>query len=422
MSMIKPGSLLGLPLLRAPKAQREGSQTCNVWERASITNRALKERQNSSARVFNAENLLTVCPRRCTSGYLLHAARAAQKQFPKQVLMFFSRSHHSVIALLAALTLQFISACSSKPTGPLAYVSNERDGTITVIDTGTDSVVDTIKVGGRARGIRISPDGRWVYVALSTPSGQDYNEADNKIAAIDVESRKVVAKYDVGSDPEQLAVSPDGKLLYASNENVGTASVTDIQTGRLVSTLTVGIEPEGVTVSPDGRWVYVTAETSNSVSVIDTEKNQVVTTFLVGARPRDTAFSPDGSRAFVSAEVGTNLSVVDTATRQVIKTIEIPRGDGVKPMGVAVSKDGRKVYVANGRAGTVSVIDAKTYEIITTIVVGKRTWGLGLTPDGKKLYAANGLSNDVSVIDTSTDKVVATIKAGDGPWGVAIGH
>ncbi|HEV7374006.1 MAG TPA: beta-propeller fold lactonase family protein, partial [Pyrinomonadaceae bacterium] len=240
---------------------------------------------------------------------------------------FTSRPRHLWAILITVTTLQFISACSSKPTGPLAYVSNERDGTITVIDTKTDSVVETIKAGARARGIRLSPDGRRVYVALSTPSGQEYKEADNKIAAIDVESRKVVARYDVGSDPEQLAVSHDGKLLYASNENVGTASITDVQTGRLLSTLTVGIEPEGVTISPDGRWVYVTAETSNTISVIDTQTNQVVTTFLVGARPRDAAFSPDGSRAYVSAEVGTNVSVIDTATHTVIKTIELPRGN-----------------------------------------------------------------------------------------------
>lgn len=277
--------------------------------------------------------------------------------------------------LLVLTLLHLVTACGVKKVeGPLAYVSNERDGTITVIDTKTDSVVKTIKVGARARGIRISPDGRTIYVAVSTPSGREYNEEENRIAAIDVESGQVVAGYDIGSDPEQLAVSHDGKLLYASNENAGTASVTDVESGRLLSTLTVGIEPEGVTISPDGRWVYVTSETSNTVSVIDRQTNKVVATFLVGSRPRDAAFSPDGSRAYISAEVGTNLSVVDTTTQTVIKTIELPRGDGVKPMGVAVSIDGRKVYVANGRAGTVSVIDAASYDVLNTIPVGKRVW------------------------------------------------
>jgi PQQ-dependent catabolism-associated beta-propeller protein len=322
--------------------------------------------------------------------------------------------------LAAIVLLSLASSCARKPAGSLAYVSNERDGTITVIDTKTDSVIDTIKVGARPRGIRISPDGRRVYVALSTPSGKAYAEADNRIAAIDVESNKVVATYDVGSDPEQLAVSLDGKFLYASNEDAGTASVTEIQTGKLLSTLVVGIEPEGVTISPDGRWVYVTAETSNTVSVIDTRTNQVAATFLVGARPRDSAFSPDSSRAFVTAEVGTSLSVVDAATQKVLKTIDLPRGDGVKPMGVVVSADGRKIYVAMGRAGLVLALDAMSFQIINTIPVGKRVWGLALTPDGRKVYTANGLSNDVSVIDTATDQVTTTIKAGDGPWGIAI--
>jgi YVTN family beta-propeller protein len=39
-----------------------------------------------------------------------------------------------------------------------AFVTNERDGTITVIDTGADRVYSTIKVGGRLRGIRLSFD------------------------------------------------------------------------------------------------------------------------------------------------------------------------------------------------------------------------------------------------------------------------
>src|SRR5215211_2606683 len=208
-------------------------------------------------------------------------------------------------SLVVAVSLAaLLCACSAPPRGPLAYVTNERDGTITVIDTAADEVFSTIRVGARPRGVRVSPDGGRVYAALSTPSGKNYDAEENKVAAIDAESGEVVARYDVGPDPEQLAVSSDGARLYASNEDAGTASVTDVNTGRLLATLVVGIEPEGVTSSPEGRWVYVTAETSNTVSVIDTREDRVVETFMVGARPRDTAFSPDGSRAYVTAELG----------------------------------------------------------------------------------------------------------------------
>jgi putative membrane protein len=321
--------------------------------------------------------------------------------------------------LMLLLCLPLFFGCTRGPSGPRAFVSNERDGTVTVIDINTDRVVSTIEVGARPRGIRTSPDGKIVYVALSFSSQQTPGTI-NKIAAIDSNTGKVVAQYDAGTDPEQFAVSNDGRRLFISNEDAGTASIVDTHAGAVISTVVVGIEPEGVTISPDGHWVYVTAETSNTVSVIDTHSNDVVATFMVGARPRDTAFSPDGSLAYVTAELGRTLSVIDTRSHSVIKTIELPRGDGVKPMGVAVSNDGAKIYVANGRANSVSVIDARSEQLLATIPVGQRVWGLAITPDGKKLYAANGVSNDVSVIDTARNAVVATVRAGDGPWGIAI--
>jgi PQQ-dependent catabolism-associated beta-propeller protein len=321
--------------------------------------------------------------------------------------------------LMLLMCFSLFLGCARAPSGPRAYVSNERDGTVTVIDTNTDRVVATIDVGARPRGIRTSPDGKLVYVALSF-STQQTPGTINKIAAIDHDTGKVIAQYDAGTDPEQFAVSNDGRRLFISNEDAGTASIVDTTSGKVISTVVVGIEPEGVTISPDGRWVYITAETSNTVSVIDTESNEVVATFMVGARPRDAAFSPDGTRAYVTAELGRSLSVVDTTTHAVLKTIELPRADGVKPMGVVVSNDGERIYVANGRANNVSVIDARTDKLLATIPVGQRVWGLAITRDGKKLYAANGVSNDVSVIDTATNAVVATVKAGDGPWGIAI--
>ena len=68
---------------------------------------------------------------------------------------FIAPLRHRVSIFLFALTL---AGCSRGSSGPLAFVTNERDGTITVIDTGADRVYSTIKVGGRLRGIRLNPD------------------------------------------------------------------------------------------------------------------------------------------------------------------------------------------------------------------------------------------------------------------------
>src|SRR5688572_30680493 len=59
------------------------------------------------------------------------------------------------------------SAATDTPGTELAYVTNEGSGELTILDTSNDSVVGTIPVGTRPRGIRLSEDGRTVFVALS---------------------------------------------------------------------------------------------------------------------------------------------------------------------------------------------------------------------------------------------------------------
>jgi PQQ-dependent catabolism-associated beta-propeller protein len=324
------------------------------------------------------------------------------------------------LRLCVVIFLLGLMSCTTKPTGPLAYVTNERDGTITVIDTGTDRVYSTIKIGGRLRGIRINPDKTRIWVAISYPTNQ--SQGEDKIAELDL-TGNVIAKYEAGTDPENFVVDDKATRLYIANEDAGTASITDVKANRVIASMPVGLEPEGTAMSPDGRWVYITSESSSSVSVIDTQSGQVVKQFLVGARPREAVFTYDSARAYITAENGNVVSVVDTKDHAVIKTIELPRGDGpaqLKPKGVVVSPDGKRVYVATGRGNSVAVIDGEQLSLITLIPVGQRPWGLALTPDGRKLYTANGVSNDVTVIDTSTNKVITTVKAGDGPWGIAL--
>jgi len=323
----------------------------------------------------------------------------------------------------------FPTPASETTSSRRVYVTNEGSGDVTVIDAATDSVLATIPVGKRPRGIRVSPDRRTVYVALSgspfaAPSArnEDLAPADKKadgIGVIDALTNKLIRILPGGSDPEQFVVSLDGTRLYVANEDASLASVVDVMSGKVIRTIPVGEEPEGVALSPDGKIVYVTAENSQTVSVIETETNQVKTTFKVGPMPRTAAFMPDGSRAYVTSETSATVSVVDTAQHRVTHTIKL-EGQNVRPMGVAVAPDGKRVYVTTGHGGRVFVIDTSTHRVSASFEVGKRPWGIAITPDGKKIYIANGLSDDVSVVDAVTHRVIARIKVGERPWGVAI--
>ena len=74
-----------------------------------------------------------------------------------------------------------------------AYVSNEKSNTISVIDTDKFTVVNTIKVGQRPRGIELTRDGKFVFVAVGD---------DDTIQVIDVRTHEIVATLPSGPDPE----------------------------------------------------------------------------------------------------------------------------------------------------------------------------------------------------------------------------
>ncbi len=301
----------------------------------------------------------------------------------------------------------------------LLYVSNERAGSIQVIDTATDRVIATSRIGNRPRGMAISPDGRRLYVAVSWwRDGKHVRSGSERIVALDARTLKALHNYKGGTDPECVAASPDGQRLYLSNEDAGTASIIDANSGNTRATLVVGTEPEGVTASPDGKWVYVTAETSNVISVIDAKKEQVAANILVDARPRATIFTRDGSHAWVSAELGGSVSRIDANRHRMTKRIRLGATD--KPVGMALSPDQKKLYVATGRGNGVAVVDTAAMKMIAKILTGERVWGIAITPDGRKVYAANSLSNTISVIDTTSHRVVKTIRTEDGPWALAI--
>jgi YVTN family beta-propeller protein len=82
-------------------------------------------------------------------------------------------------------------------------------------------------------------------------------------------SPKVVGTVAVGSGPEAVAVSPDGRRAYVANMGSDSVSVIDTRAAATIGTpIAVGDEPDGVAVSPDGTRAYVTNRSGNSISVI----------------------------------------------------------------------------------------------------------------------------------------------------------
>ena len=330
--------------------------------------------------------------------------------------------------LLALAALLSVPLCAHAGR---AYVTNEDGESVSVLDTDKAEVVSTINVGKRPRGLKLSRDGRELYVAVSglpkcPPSVPDEECAKLKrdltadgIAVIDTATLKLVRLLKSGSDPEQFDLSHDGKRLFISNEDSGTLTVVNVRTGAVETTVAVGREPEGVRLSPDARWIIVTSESGNAIYVIDAHSLKVVKSIAVGKRPRDVAFSPDSKTVYISGEFDasvftTKIPDSDGAT----KLIQLRTED--KPMGLIFDAPRNRLFVSTGRRGAIAVVSIEGPKLEAEIPVGARPWGIALSRDGKRLYSANGSSNDVTIVDTTTLQVVKKIAVGKSPWGVVL--
>jgi len=312
------------------------------------------------------------------------------------------------VALALCLLLVALQPAVAEPTYR-AFVTNENDGTLSVLDIRSGKVETTVPVGKRPRGIGFTPDHSQVYVALGE---------ENVIAVVDTQTLQVVKKLPAGSDPESFAVHPNG-YIYLSNEDANQASVLDPVAGKVVAEIPVGVEPEGVSISPDGKLAMVTSESTHMVHVVTIPDHKVIANILVGARPREVAFSTDGRWAYVTSEIGGQVSKLDVAANKVVQAVPVDVPNA-KPKGVLLSRDQHTLYVSTGGGNAIAVVDADTLAPKAVIPVGKRVWGLALSRDGTRLYACNGLDGTVSVIDTTTQQVSATIQVGSRPWGLVI--
>ena len=97
------------------------------------------------------------------------------------------------MALFAVLAMGLGAMAPPAEAAPFAYVANGGDGTVSVIDTATNTVVGIpIPVGREPFGVDVTPDGNHAYVA---------NAGSNNVSVIDTATNLVVATVVVGMFP-----------------------------------------------------------------------------------------------------------------------------------------------------------------------------------------------------------------------------
>jgi YVTN family beta-propeller protein len=289
-----------------------------------------------------------------------------------------------------------------------AFVTNTADNTVSIVDVPSGTVIGAVPVDSEPQGVAVAPDGTTAYVT---------NLFGDDISVIDAAQfpQRVVATIASGTFPPGVAIAADGSAGYFTNGLATTPRVSAFSTATNAITANIGLPgtPSGVAVSPDGKHVYAASGTTTGiVSVISTATNAITASIPVSGSPDSIAVTPDGSKAYVTHFLSSGLvSVINLATNTVAGTIAV----GDNPVGIAVSPDGTRAYVANSNDNDVSVIDTAADSVTATIPVGQGPFGVSVSANGASVYAANKTDNTLSQIDAASQTVVATINVGSAP-------
>lgn len=174
--------------------------------------------------------------------------------------------------------LQGIANPTLTRDGRFVYAADGDAGVVGVIDTRTDRVVTTLKVGESPWRAYASPDGLWMLVL---------NNGDESVSVISTQTQKVVTTLQGGSQMTGVNFAQGGKKAYVISGGDSAVYVYDMQTFKRVNRLKIGVDLalETGSTTADGKKVYVASSTDDSVYVIDSESDRVRRIANVGRYP-----------------------------------------------------------------------------------------------------------------------------------------
>ncbi|WP_175952131.1 YncE family protein [Burkholderia sp. BCC0405] len=224
------------------------------------------------------------------------------------------------------------------PDGKAAIVVAEAHARLDFRDPKTMALKSSLDVP-QCKGINhadFSIDGRYALFTC---------EFGGKLAKIDLVNRKVIGylELDRKGMPQDIRVSPDGKVFYVADMMADGVYVVDGDRFTKIGFIPTGVGTHGLYPSRDGTKLYIANRGSNlvhgprhgkgSVSVLDFATRKVVATWPIpgGGSPDMGNVSADGKTLWLSGRFDDVVYAIDTASGAV-RSIPV----GMEPHGLTV--------------------------------------------------------------------------------------
>ena len=306
-----------------------------------------------------------------------------------------------------------------------------------------DPVGRQIAVGDFPVNIALHPDGRYAVVLHS-------GYGPHELAALDLRGMKLISRVGIEEGFYGLSFSPDGAHIYASGAGGEVIHTFDFRDGYLSGRRAIALRdvrergiPAGLAVSRDGRRLWAANLLGQSISLVDLEHSSLVTNSALIALPQSASPSAASTprdldqaaltkraealldalddrapypyacvadenrgRLYVSLWAQAAVQVLDLATLTPVARWTTQE----HPNEMVLSHAGRFLFVANANRNSVSVLDTESGQTLETLLAeltpdslpGSTPSSLALSPDQTRLFVANANINAVAVFDVST--------------------
>ena len=171
-----------------------------------------------------------------------------------------------------------------------------------------------------------------------------------------------------------------------------------------------GSNPKQVAFTPDGKELWVTLLGGHGVEVFDVPGLRRKRSIRLGEHGAvEVVFSRDGRTAYASQMETASVWVIDRRTHRVRRHLATR---GVWSKVLALSADQRTLYVANWVSNDVSVIDLRSGRVRRLLPTVRTPRGLWPTPDGRRLYVAGFEDGELERIDLRSGRRKVLLRTG----------
>jgi len=304
---------------------------------------------------------------------------------------------------LSAFALDFPMSLAVAPDGHVLVLSGGAKASISVVNGAETPLPDAWL------GLTFAPNGRMVYAGGGSRGVvYEFSYAQGEL--------KLIREMKAGDFTGDVALSPDGHLIYAADLFANVIVVINPQSGRVIDRFKSGRRPYRILFHPDGRSYFVSSWADASVYQYNTVNGQEIGRMRVGSHPTDMVLSsnlPESQsgpaalkyRLFVAAANSNEVFSVglgENKSMNLIETIHIAPAPlsplGMTPSALALSADQKHLYVACSDADVVASVDVSDVRGVVEGFLPTSAYPAALRNSGDRVWVANARANTVNTL------------------------